>query len=37
VAWYDGLFEALAQDPEATLEQSFARLSPLQDWLARHL
>ncbi|MBN9675942.1 TIGR02453 family protein [Salipiger bermudensis] len=37
VAWYDELFEALAEDPEATLTQTFERLSPLQDWLARHL
>lgn len=37
VLWYDDLFEALSEDPEATLRERFDRLAPLQDWLGAHL
>lgn len=37
VLWQDGLFDALVQDPEAALGDSFERVAPLQDWLGKHL
>ncbi|MCR8546852.1 TIGR02453 family protein [Salipiger sp. P9] len=37
VVWLDELFDALSADAEAGLTGAFARLQPLQDWLADNL
>jgi hypothetical protein len=37
VVWIDGLEEALDADPVAALLEAYARLDPVQDWLATHL
>ena len=37
VGWIDGLDAGLRADPRAALEDAFARLAPLSDWLGRHV
>ncbi|ANT60803.1 TIGR02453 family protein [Salipiger sp. CCB-MM3] len=37
VLWIDGIYDTLSPDPVGALQQCYARLQPLQDWLGQRL